>query len=211
MTRVKICGLTRGADRDAAVSAGADALGFISGVPVETPRELGAREAAGLVAEVEPFVTSVLVTGPDSVQEAVVRQEQVDADVVQVHGDLPPASIGGLGERVDASVIVAVDVGSERVGAYAAAADALLLDSTTETGMGGTGETHDWERSREVVESVDSPVVLAGGLTPANVGAAVETVAPFAVDVSSGVETTPGQKDHDAVRAFVARAAGAGA
>jgi Phosphoribosylanthranilate isomerase len=211
MTRVKICGVTREADRDAAVGAGADALGFISGVPVETPRELGTREAAGLVAGVEPFVTSVLVTGPDSVQEAVVRQEQVGADVVQVHGDLSPASIGGLGEQVDASVIVAVDVGSERVGAYAATADALLLDSITETGMGGTGETHDWKRSREVVASVDSPVVLAGGLTPANVGAAVETVAPFAVDVSSGVETAPGQKDHDAVRAFVARAAGAGA
>jgi len=211
MTRVKICGLTREADRDAAVGAGADALGFISGVPVETPRELDARKAAELVAGVEPFVTSVLVTGPDSVQETVVRQERVGADVVQVHGDLPPASIGGLRERIDASVIVAVDVASERVGAYAAAADGLLVDSTTETGMGGTGETHDWNRSRELVASVDSPVVLAGGLTPANVGEAVETVDPFGVDVSSGVETGPGQKDHDAVREFVARAAVAGA
>jgi phosphoribosylanthranilate isomerase len=211
MTRVKICGLTSEADRDAAVGAGADALGFISGVPVETPRELDAREAAELVAGVEPFVTSVLVTGPDSVQEVVTRQERVGADVVQVHGDLPPASVGGLRERVDASVVVAVDIASERIGAYAAAADGLLLDSTTETGMGGTGETHDWNRSHELVASVDSPVVLAGGLTPANVGEAVETVDPFAVDVSSGVETDPGQKDHDAIRAFVTRAAGAGA
>ncbi len=211
MTRVKICGLTREVDRDAAVGAGADALGFISGVPVETPRELDAREAAELVTGVEPFVTSVLVTGPDSVQEAVTRQERVGADVVQVHGDIPPASVGGLRERVDASVVVAVDVASERVGAYAAAADGLLVDSTTEAGMGGTGETHDWNRSRELVASVDSPVVLAGGLTPANVGEAVETVDPFAVDVSSGVETDPGQKDHDAIRAFVTRAAGAGA
>ena len=211
MTRVKICGLTREADREVAVAAGADALGFISGVPVETPRELDTREAAELVAGVEPFVTSVLVTGPDSVQEAVTRQERVGADVVQVHGDLRPASVGGLRERVDAGVVAAVDVASEQVEAYAAAADAVLLDSTTETGMGGTGETHDWDRSRELVASVDSPVVLAGGLTPANIGEAVETVDPFAVDVSSGVETHPGQKDHDTVRAFVDRAAGAGA
>ncbi len=209
--RVKICGLTEPGDRDAAVAAGADALGFVSGVPVDTPRELAAAEAATLVDGVAPFVTSVLVTGPESVQTAVARQERVGADLVQVHGDLTPAEVGGLRERVRAGVVVAVDSVSERVAAYAAAADALLVDSTTETGMGGTGETHDWERTREIAASVDVPVVLAGGLTPDNVGAAVETVDPFAVDVASGVERGPGRKDHDAVRDFVARARGVAA
>jgi len=210
MTRVKLCGITSPDDRDAAVAAGADALGFISGVPVETPRELAAGEAATLVAGVEPFVTSVLVTGPDSVQAAVARQAQVGADVLQVHGDLTPAEVGGLGERVGAAVVVAIGGESERAGAYAAAADALLVDSTTDGGMGGTGETHDWDRTRELAASVDVPVVLAGGLTPGNVREAVETVDPFAVDVASGVERDPGRKDHDAVRAFVEHARGAG-
>jgi phosphoribosylanthranilate isomerase len=210
MTRVKICGITSPEDRDAAVAAGADALGFISGVPVETPRELAAGEAATLVAGVEPFVTSVLVTGPDSVQDAVARQAQVGADVLQVHGDLTPAEVGGLGERVGAAVVVAIGGESERAGAYAAAADALLVDSTTDGGMGGTGETHDWDRTHEIARAVDVPVVLAGGLTPGNVRAAVETVDPFAVDVASGVEGDPGRKDHDAVRAFVEHATEAG-
>ena len=211
MTRVKICGLTCPEDRDAAVAAGADALGFISGVPVETPRALPAREAATLVEGVAPLVTSVLVTGPDSVQSAVARQEQVGADLVQVHGDLPPASVGGLRERVGADVVVAVDSVSDQTAAYAAAADALLVDSTTESGMGGTGETHDWKRTRAMAAAVDVPVVLAGGLTPENVREAAETVDPFAVDVASGVERDPGEKDHDAVEAFVTRARAADA
>ena len=204
--RVKICGITGRADRDAAAAAGADAIGFISGVPVETPRALSAGEAATLADSVAPFVTSVLVTGPDGVQAAVSRQEQVGADVLQVHGDLAPAEVGGLGERVGADVVVAVDSESRRIEAYAAAADGLLVDSTTETGMGGTGETHDWEQTSAIVASVDVPVVLAGGLTPENVRTAVETVDPFAVDVASGVEREPGKKDQDAVEAFVAGA-----
>jgi phosphoribosylanthranilate isomerase len=82
-----------------------------------------------------------------------------------------------------------------------------VCSSDLESGAGGTGETHDWERSRELVESLSSPVVLAGGLTPDNVAEAVETVRPFAVDVASGVEADPGRKDPEAVAAFV-RAAG---
>jgi len=206
MTRVKVCGITHPADRDAAVAAGADALGFVSGVPVETPRERPAEEVATLVAEVPPFVTSVLVTAPDSVQEAVVRQERVGADVVQIHGDLAPGEVGGLRERLDAAVVVAIDSEAGNAPAYAATADALLVDSTTETGMGGTGETHDWGRTREIAASVDRPVVLAGGLTPDNVREAVRTVEPFAVDVASGVEREPGRKDHDALGAFVEHA-----
>jgi len=206
--RVKICGVTDERDRDAAVTAGADALGFISGVPVETPRERTAGRAATLVDGVAPFVTSVLVTAPDSVGEAVTRQEQVGADVVQVHGEFSPAAVSGLREQVQAGVLVAVDSTTDRAAAYASAGDGLLVDSTTEEGMGGTGETHDWQQTRDLVSAVDAPVVLAGGLTPENVRAAVETVDPFAVDVASGVERRPGEKKNDAVRRFVAEATG---
>ena len=209
MTRVKICGVTREADRQAVVAAGADAVGVIADVPVDTPREVTAERAGDLVAGVPPLVTSVLVTMPASVQDAVVLQREVAADALQVHATLPPEKVGGLGARVDASVVAAVDVDDDLAG-YAAVADALLVDSTDEQGGGGTGETVDWERTRERVADLAVPVVLAGGLTPDNVAAAVEAVDPFAVDTATGVEREGGVKDHDAVRAF-GGAAGRGA
>jgi phosphoribosylanthranilate isomerase len=209
MTRVKICGVTREADREAVVAAGADAVGVIADVPVDTPREVSPERAADLVAGVPPLVTSVLVTMPDSVQQAVALQREVAADALQVHATLPPEKVGGLRARVDASIVAAVGAGDDLT-AYAEAADALLVDSTDEQGGGGTGETVDWERTRERVADLEVPVVLAGGLTPDNVAAAVEAVDPFAVDTATGVEREGGIKDHDAVRAFVG-AAGRGA
>lgn len=204
-TRVKICGITDDADRDAAIRAGADAVGFIVDVPVETPRELDPDRAARLLDGVPPFVTGVLVTMPGRVQAAVELQERVGADAVQIHGTLDPGAIGAIGERVDVPVLAGVDADGG-VGAYAPVADALLVDSTGEGGGGGTGETHDWDRARRYRRTLDIPVVLAGGLTPANVAEAVGTVRPFGVDVASGVEREGGVKDHGAVRRFVSAA-----
>jgi len=210
MTRVKICGITRPADRDVAVDAGADAIGIISGVTVDTPREVDEQTAADLAGGVPPFVTSVLVTMPGAVQEAVRRVETVRPDVVQVHSGLTPAELGALGRRVDATVIAVVDATQDGIKDYADAADALLVDSVDAEGGGGTGEIHDWDRTHEIVATLAVPVVLAGGLTPENVAGAVETVEPFGVDVASGVERSGGSKDHDAVRQFVRRAKRAG-
>jgi len=207
-TRVKICGLTRAEDRDAAVAAGADAVGVVSDVAVDTPREVPPARAAELVGGVPPFVTSVLVTMPESVQAAVDRQERVGADAIQIHGTLSPAKLGGLRERVDAQVIAGVDVADPRLRAYAGVADALLVDSTDDEGGGGTGRTHDWTRSREIAAAYDLPVVLAGGLTTENVQEAVETAQPFGVDTASGVEREGGVKDHDAIEEFVTSARG---
>lgn len=205
MTRAKICGVTNPEDRDVAVTAGADAVGFVVDVSVDTPREIDPATAADLVDGVPPLVTSVLVTMPTAVQGAVRLQERVCADAVQVHGGLPPQFVAGLGERIEASVIAAVDATEPDVAAYAAAADAVLVDSTDDGG-GGTGETHDWERTRRLVADLDAPVILAGGLAPENVIEAIETVGPFAVDTATGVERSGGRKDHDAVRSFVDRA-----
>ena len=206
MTRAKICGITRESDLDAVVAAGADAVGLTAAVAVDTPREISLTRAADLAAAVPPFVTSVLVTMPDSVDRAVELVERVAPDAVQLHGNLGPDDIAAVRERAPAKVIVAVDATDPDVESYADAADALLFDSVDEQGGGGTGETHDWERTAELVTSLDAPVVLAGGLTPDNVAEAVETVRPFAVDVASGVEAEGGVKDHDAVRRFVERA-----
>ncbi|PSQ32651.1 N-(5'-phosphoribosyl)anthranilate isomerase, partial [Halobacteriales archaeon SW_10_68_16] len=109
MTRVKICGITREADREVAVRAGADAVGFIVDVAVETPREIPAARARDLVAGVPPFVTTVLVTMPESVQAAVALQDRVGADAIQVHATLDPGEVGVLTERLDADVLAAVD------------------------------------------------------------------------------------------------------
>ncbi|MBX0325715.1 phosphoribosylanthranilate isomerase [Halomicroarcula sp. F13] len=211
MTRVKMCGVTTPEDRDAVVAAGADAVGVIHGVPVDTPREVDEDTAAALVDGVPPLVTSVLVTMPTTVQEAVVRVDEVDPDAVQVHDGLTPPELGALSRRVTQQIIAVVDAEADALADYAAHADALLVDSVDDEGAGGTGETHDWERTRELVDSVDLPVILAGGLTPANVAEAVETVRPFAVDTASGVESSGGVKDHDAVERFVAAVASADA
>ncbi|QGA82127.1 phosphoribosylanthranilate isomerase [Halomicrobium sp. LC1Hm] len=206
MTRVKVCGITRREDREAVVAAGADAVGVINGVSVDTPREVDDETAAALVAGVPPLVTSVLVTMPEAVQSVARRVETVQPDVVQIHDGLTPSELGALRRRVDAKVVAVVDADHAEIEAYADAADALLVDSVDAEGGGGTGETHDWDRTREIVDTLDAPVVLAGGLTPENVAEAVGTVRPFGVDVASGVEAEGGVKDHDAVRAFVQQA-----
>jgi phosphoribosylanthranilate isomerase len=208
MTRAKICGITREADLEAAVTAGTDAIGVTAEVTVDTPREVPVELAAALAAATPPFVTAVLVTMPDSVEEAVEVVERVQPDAVQLHGDLDADDVARVADRTGVGTIAAVDAAApdEELAAHASAADALLVDSVDDQGGGGTGETHDWERSRSVVDRLDVPVVLAGGLTPDNVAEAVRTVDPFAVDVASGVERSGGVKDHDAVAAFVERA-----
>ncbi|GGK75180.1 phosphoribosylanthranilate isomerase [Haloarcula sebkhae] len=206
MTRVKICGVTDEKDRDAVVRAGTDAVGVIHGVPVDTPREVDEATAERLTDSVPPFVTSVLVTMPTTVQEAVRRIDRIEPDAVQVHDGLSPAELGALDNRITQDIVAVVEADAPAIEDYATHADALLVDSVDADGGGGTGETHDWERTRDLVDSLDVPIVLAGGLTPENVGEAVETVAPFAVDVASGVESAGGTKDHDAVGRFVRNA-----
>ena len=207
MTRVKVCGITNATDRDAAVACGADALGFIVDVPVETPRAVSIETAAALVAGVPPLVTTVLVTMPETPEAAIDLVDRAGVDAVQVHGDLPPGALSAIGLETGAKTIKAVDADDgDRATAYDGVADALLVDSTREGGAGGTGETADWAAARSIRESVSTPVILAGGLTPDNVAEAVGTVGPFGVDVASGIERAGGKKDHDALARFVANA-----
>lgn len=206
MTRVKICGLTNPADRDAAIAAGAHALGFTVSVDVDTPREIAPGTAAALIDEVPPFVTTVLVTMPQTANEALALLEETRADAIQVHGQFTPETLRRIAEG-PGRLIAAVDVSdSDRAMAYDDIVDALLVDSTRAEGAGGTGETHDWTATRSLRETTRSPLILAGGLTPSNVTEAIQTVTPYAVDVASGTEVTGGQKDHDAIREFIATA-----
>lgn len=205
MVATKICGLTRTADVRAAAAAGADAVGVVVDVPVDTPRAVAPDRANELVEAVPPFATSVLVTMPDHADDAVRLAERVGVDALQVHG-LGPDECAAVAAAFAGPVLAAV--ATDEVPDYVGAADALLVDTPAADGGGGTGRTHDWAATRAATASLDVPVVLAGGLTPENVRDAVETVRPYAVDVASGVEREGGVKDHDAVRAFVSRARG---
>lgn len=206
MTRVKVCGVTNRDDLETVIDAGVDAVGLIVDVSVDTPREISAKRAVELARATPPFVTTVLVTMPKTPEATVELASRVQSDVVQIHGGLTSGDLAFLSAKVHGDVVKAVSPADAST--YDTVADALLVDSLDDEGAGGTGETHDWDRTRELVESLDSPVVLAGGLTPENVGDAVEHVRPFAVDVASGVEREPGRKDPAAVTAFVEAAGG---
>ncbi|MFB6124209.1 MAG: phosphoribosylanthranilate isomerase [Haloferacaceae archaeon] len=207
MTRVKVCGVTAAADLRAVDDVGADAVGVITDVPVETPREVTPDHAAELVAAASPFLTTALVLMPESPDHAVDLADVVRPDVLQLHADFDADELRFVRAESGASVVPVVDADDpERARAYDDVADAIVVDSTSDDGAGGTGETHDWTATRDLAAALSTPVVLAGGLTPANVAEAVETVAPYAVDVASGVESTGGRKDHEAVEAFVRNA-----
>ncbi|AUV82605.1 N-(5'-phosphoribosyl)anthranilate isomerase [Salinigranum rubrum] len=204
MTRVKVCGVTSEDDLETVVGAGADAVGFIADVPVETPREVDSGTAADLVAAAPPFVTTTLVLMPESPSHAVTLARTIQPDVLQLHCDFDREELQFVRAESSTKVVVTVDASEgDRARGLDDVVDALLVDSTTDEGAGGTGETHDWEATRALAADLDSPVVLAGGLTPENVTEAVRTAAPYGVDVASGVESEGGTKDPAAVRRFV--------
>ncbi|WP_222918235.1 phosphoribosylanthranilate isomerase [Natrinema sp. SYSU A 869] len=207
MTRVKICGLTSEVDLKAAITAGADAIGIICDVSVDTPREVSIERAAALAAATPLFVTSVLVTMPAGPEEAIELAEEIEPDAIQIHSDIRVGDLAYLRAKLETELLLAVDADDATTAeAYDDVVDGLIVDTAGEDGGGGTGRTHDWDQTRMAAADLDSPLILAGGLTPDNVGDAVRTVEPFAVDVASGVEDSGGVKDVDAVRSFVDRA-----
>jgi phosphoribosylanthranilate isomerase len=209
---LKICGLRTEHEARAAVAAGATALGMLVGLTHRAEDEASEAEARHLVIALEIGPTMVLVThllDPAAVDDLARR---IGVTTIQVHGDVSPDGLRAL--RVlapDARLIKAIHVTGPdavtRAEAFAPLADALLLDSRTADRLGGTGHTHDWTISRRIVAAVAPvPVILAGGLTPDNVAAAIEQVRPAGVDVNSGVEDPTGAKDPDRMRAFIAAA-----
>ena len=200
MTRVKVCGIMNELDLNCAILGGADAVGFI--VEVEGSRHrIPAEDARELIKRVPVFAKSVAVIAPDSPEDAVLLAQKTGADLLQVHGTLEPEEIKELKKRVHQKVIAAVPPGVE-AHRMAGATDAVLLDTLKNGKLGGTGEVHDWSVSADIARNLQIPVILAGGLNPSNVGKAIRTVRPYAVDVSSGVETA-GRKDQEKIESFV--------
>jgi phosphoribosylanthranilate isomerase len=198
MTRIKICGITREQDLQAAVAAGVDALGFV--FYGKSPRNVAPQQAAELLRVLPPFVTSVglFVDPPAEMVRAVLAQ--VPLDVLQFHGDETPEFCRQFGRPYLKAIRVRPGVDLVECAARYADAQGLLLDAYVEGVQGGTGESFDWAL---IPRDLSLPVILSGGLHPGNVAEAVRAVRPYAVDVSSGVEASKGIKDAAKVAAFI--------
>lgn len=197
--RVKICGITRVSDACAAVEAGADALGFMFYEP--SPRNLAPEAAAAIIRELPPFIARVGVFVNAEADTVKRIAETCGLDTLQLHGEETPEYCAQFsGYRVVKAFRVRDESSLFALRSYSVSA--WLLDSYVADQHGGTGAKFNWDLAI-TAKSYGCPVILAGGLTPENVAEAVRQVRPYALDVSSGVESAPGVKDHAKVAAFI--------
>lgn len=201
LTKIKICGITNVADAHAAVDLGADALGFIF-VP-DTPRYIESQDAAQVISKLPPFITKVGVFADESPGTVSQTIQTCGLNVIQLHGSETPEYCDNIRSRGRSIIIKSFRVKDRhslspipkyKVSAY-------LLDTYVKGKKGGTGETFNWDLAIEAKKY--GRIIIAGGLTPENVAEAIRHVRPYAVDVGSGVEASPGKKDHAKIRAFI--------
>lgn len=210
--RVKICGISTNEDLTAAVNAGANAIGLIVGTTHFSDDDVDVEHAHDLAARAPVFVSRVLVTHLTDVSRIFELAERIGVDAIQAHATLGPNAAHELWRhrrtrKIIRTVHIIGEHSIDEAGAASEVADALLLDTRTESRLGGTGLTHDWTISQRIVDQVHPlPVILAGGLAPDNVGAAIRAVRPFGVDANSRLKDPAGRKDPAACAAFVAAA-----
>lgn len=199
--KVKVCGITNAKDALAAVEAGVDALGFV--FYEKSPRYVAPAVAAAIIAELPPLVTPVGVFVNEGLATVRSIMDTCGIAMAQLHGDEPASYCGELSRPAmkalrlkDRGCLLALAEYKGRGGVRG-----FVLDTFSEFAYGGTGQIADWNLAAEVAKT--TPIVLAGGLTPENVMEAIRAVRPYGVDVSSGVESVPGKKDHTKMRAFL--------
>lgn len=199
--KIKICGITKGADATVAVEAGAHAVGFM--FFKDSRRFISFDGAKEIIRDLPPFVSKVGVFVNAKADEIKRAIEETGIDTLQFHGEEPPEGCRGFGlKTIKAFRIQGKDM-LALMPRYDV--DAWLLDSFVAGARGGTGKTFNWDLAVHA-RSLGTPIMLAGGLTPENVRRAVEHVQPYAVDVSSGVESAPGKKDARLITAFIENA-----
>lgn len=210
--KVKICG--HRTLEDVRAAQGAEALGFVVATP-SSPRNLPFEQAQTLIQSVRSSHMIVLVTTESDPKRLAPLVERLKPHALQVHRELSPTELQGIADALSPNVrlwgllAVPLDADAQERSKKAkelahSPLDALVLDTHKEGRSGGTGLAHNWEVSRKIREAIDIPVILAGGLTPENVRAAVEQVEPYAVDVSSGVERErDGRKCPHKIEAFL--------
>ncbi len=210
--KVKICGIKTEHDLTVAINAGADAVGFITDVPVASPRKITLTEASRLISKVPVFVSSVLVIMPENALQAVRMIHAARPDAVQIHNSLALSELVKIretGVKLIKTIPMSWDSDADtlikQVKELSGVADAVLLDTALDGKTGGTGIPHNWEISSKVVMNASIPVILAGGLKPENVREAARCVRPYAVDTASGVEIG-GKKDEKKVLDFIRNA-----
>lgn len=196
--RVKICGITNIEDAEAAVECGADALGFVF---AESPRRVSPEKARQVIKRVPPMVQKIGVfvdSDPETINEIC---DFCHLDWVQLHGSEPPEILAQLNRPA----IKGIRLKDEKtLSVFDTYKDFfILLDTYHPEKMGGTGKVGNWDLASRVSSS--RCIILAGGLNPENVGQAVEMVKPYAVDVSSGVEASPGKKDPVLIKEFISK------
>ena len=222
-TRIKICGIRSPEEIELAAFYGADAVGFITEVPVESPRKLDSDTAASLVSKVPRCLDSVLVIIPENSTRALELIEKVRPDIVQIHSMLPLSELEIIKEKTDIPIIMTLSIPAqdetsgdkidnstlffdllEQVSLLEETdiADSILLDTGKSGKTGGTGCVHDWNLSRRIADETRLPIILAGGLRPENVQEAIMAVSPYAVDTASGVEAC-GKKDALKIKSFI--------
>ena len=199
--RTKICGITNIEDARVAVTAGADALGFL--LYRKSPRYVDPMMIQQIVAQLPPFILPVGVFVNEEIKIVRDLMDTCGLALAQLHGDESATYCRELRRPVlkalrlkDRSTFVALAEFQARIEVRG-----FVLDALSEEAYGGTGQVVDWGLARQAAQA--ATVILAGGLTPENVGQALRAVQPYGVDVSSGVEVTPGKKDHEKVRAFL--------
>jgi phosphoribosylanthranilate isomerase len=198
MTRIKICGLRRCEDALVAAHAGAHAVGMV--FYANSPRHVEVARAAEICVALPPFVTSVGLFVNPTAEEVKTTLRQVPLDLLQFHGDETADFCAQFGRPYLKAVRMRSEVDLLQYAAQYRSAKALLVDAFVDGKVGGTGQLFDW---RLIPATLSLPLILSGGLTPQNVAEGVSAVRPWAVDVSSGVESAPGVKDAAKIIAFI--------
>lgn len=199
--RIKICGITNREDAEVAVAAGADALGFV--MYRKSPRWVEPAVARSIVAGLPPFVLAVGVFVNEEAESVRALMDECGFALAQLHGNestlycqnLSRPALKAIRLKDRATFLALADFQG------CANVRGVLIDAFSDQAYGGTGQTVDWTLAEEAARS--TPIILAGGLSPANVAGAIQMVRPYGVDVSSGVEKSPGKKDYHKLKAFI--------
>jgi phosphoribosylanthranilate isomerase len=197
-TAIKICGITRHADAMAAAYAGAHAVGFV--FCAKSPRNVSIATARELASALPPFVTAVGLFVNPAASEVENILTEVPLNLLQFHGEETPDFCGSFGVPFIKAARVRAGLDLIQYAHRYCAARGLLLDAFVDGTHGGTGAAFDWNL---IPSGLPLPVILSGGLNPANVGDAIRRISPWAVDVSSGVEASPGIKDPQKIAVFI--------
>ncbi len=196
-TKIKICGITNMEDAMLACEWGADALGFI--FYRKSKRYIAPEIARSVISSLPPFITTVGVFVNHSLEEIIAIKDKTAINMVQLHGDETPEFCSLVPLKVIKAIRVKDNLDVDKVAQYPV--QAILFDTYSDAEYGGTGKSFNWEILQNI--SNLSNIILSGGLSPENVAQAISTVKPYAVDVSSGVEESPGKKDHMKLKKFI--------